>query len=240
MKALEYAEKTDSASVQGMVYGRLVMEYVQKEDPKSAEKYFEKLMKLPPQSLLSGWVGLSLVKAFYFASKKDWQESMLHFKEHFEFIKTWRGSSGLGSPAVEAGAKSAYAWALSKQGLEEEAAATVQEASKLLTNAQKRFEHANVHTSLMASTRVTVGQPFDVRLDLVNVSRGSASLMNIQDMLPQEFQVTATQPEILRDGSSVRLKESKLEPFTVKTVKLTLQATKPGTFNLKPTGSLPR
>jgi tetratricopeptide (TPR) repeat protein/KaiC/GvpD/RAD55 family RecA-like ATPase len=234
LKALEYVEKTDSASVKGMVYGRLVIEYVRKEDPKSAEKYFEKLMKLPPQSLQSGWVQLSMVKAFYFAGKKDWQESMRHFKEHFDFIKTWRGSSGLGSPVVEATAKFDYAWALSKQGMVEEAAATVQEATKILEDAQKRFKHANVHLSLMAFTRVSVGQPFDVRLDLVNVSRGNGLLVNIQNMLPQEFQITATQPEIVRVDSSVQLKENKLEPFTVKTIKLTLQATKPGTFNLKP------
>jgi predicted ATPase/KaiC/GvpD/RAD55 family RecA-like ATPase len=234
LKALEYAEKTDSASIRGMVYGRLVIEYAKKEDQESAQKYFEKLMKLPPQSLLSGWAQLSAVKAFYFASKKNWPESMRHFKEGYEFIKTWRGSSGLGSPTIEAGAKFSYAWALSKQGLKEEAAATVQEASSILANAQKRFEHANVYASLMAFTRVSVGQPFDVRLDMVNISRGSASLASIQDMLPPEFEVTASQPEILRDGSSVQLKESRLTPFTVKTVKLTLEATKAGTFDLNP------
>jgi len=234
LKALEYAEKTDSASVQGMVYGRLVIEYVKKEDPESAEKYFEKLMRLPPQSLLSGFTLLSLVKAFYFASKKNWQESMRQVKENFDFIKTMRGSSGAGNPVVESLAKFAYAWILSKQGLEEEATATMQEASEILANAQKRFEHANVQTSLMALSRVSVGQPFDVRLDLVNVSRSSASLVNIQDMLPPEFQVTAAQPEILRDNASIQLKENKLEPFTVKTIKLTLQATKAGTFDLNP------
>ncbi len=234
LKALEYAEKTDSASVKGMVYGRLVIEYVKKEDPESAEKYFEKLMKLPPQSLLSGFTLLSLVKAFYFASKKNWQESMRHVKENFDFIETMRGSSGAGNPVVEALAKFGYAWVLSKQGLEEEATATMQEASEILANAQKRFEHANVQTSLMALSRVSVGQPFDVRLDLVNVSRSSASLANIQDLLPKEFQVTASQPEILKDGDLVRLKESKLEPFTVKTIKLTLQATQAGTFSLNP------
>jgi KaiC/GvpD/RAD55 family RecA-like ATPase len=79
-----------------------------------------------------------------------------------------------------------------------------------------------------------VGQPFEVRLDLVNISRTSASLVNIQDILPQEFQITASQPEILREGSSVQLKESKLEPFTVKTIKLTCQPAKPGTFTLNP------
>ncbi len=217
LKALEYAEKTDSASVQGMVYGRLVIEYAKKEDPESADKYFEKLIKLPPQSLLSGFTQLSMVKAFYFASKKNWQESMQHFKKHLELIKTFRSSSGLLSPLVEAGSKSAHAWVLSKQGCEQEAAAEMQEATKILANAQKQFEHPRVHTSLMAFTRVIVRQPFEVRLDLVNVSRGSVSLVNIQDILPQEFQVTASEPEILRDGSSVRLKDSKLEPFTVKT-----------------------
>jgi KaiC/GvpD/RAD55 family RecA-like ATPase len=234
LKALEFAEKTDSASSQGTACARLVIEYAKEEDPKSAEKYFEMLMKLPPQSLQSGFTQLSMVKAFYFASKKNWQESMLYFKEHLEFIKKWSGANGKLSPRLEAEAKRAYAWALAKQGQNEEAAAMAQEATKIIENAQKRFEHANVHTNLLAFPRVTVGQSFDVRIDLVNVSRGSASLANIQDILPQEFQVIASQPEILKDGSMVRLKESELEPFTVKTIKLTVQATMAGTFDLNP------
>jgi len=234
LKALEYAEKTDSASVRGMVYGRLVIEYVKKEDPESAEKYFEKLMTLPPKSLQSGFAQLSMVKGFYFASKKNWQESMRHFKEQYEFAKTWQGSSGKLSPFIQAEVKRAYAWALSKQGLVEEAAATEEETSKILADAQKRFEHANVQTSLMANIRITVGQPFEVRLDLVNVSRSNASITGIQDMLPKEFQVTASQPEILRDGSSIQLKENKLNPLTVRTIKLTLKATKTGTYELNP------
>ena len=40
LKALEYAEKTDSASIRGMVYGRLVIEYVKKEDPEVSGKVF--------------------------------------------------------------------------------------------------------------------------------------------------------------------------------------------------------
>ncbi len=234
LKALEYAEKTDSALLLGMVYGRLAIEYVKKEDPKSAEKYFEKLMKLPPQTLQSGFAQLPMVKAFYFANKKNWQESAQCFKEFLEFIKTWQNSSVQSSPLIESEAKHAYAWILAKQGLEEEAAAMVQEADKILADTQKRFEHANVHASLIAFARVTVGQPFEVRLDLVNVSRSNASITGIQDMLPKEFQVTASQPEIFRDGSSIQLKENKLEPLTVKTIKLTLKATKTGTFELNP------
>jgi KaiC/GvpD/RAD55 family RecA-like ATPase len=86
----------------------------------------------------------------------------------------------------------------------------------------------------MAPSHATVGQAFEVRVDLVNVSRRCAFLANIQDLLPKEFQVTASQPEVLRDGSSIQLKENKLEPFAVKTIKLTLQATKAGTFGLNP------
>jgi len=234
LKALEYADKTDSASVKGMVYGRLVIEYVMKDDIESAEKYFEKLMKLPPQSLQSGWVQLYTVKAFYFAGKKDWQESMRHFREHFELIQSWRGSSGLASPTVEAGAKSSYAWALFRQGRKEEAASLMQEANRIRTNAEKRFEHANVYTNLMICARVTVGQLVELRLDLVNVSRGVASLSNIQGMLPMEFEVVASQPGIVRNGSSVQLKDNGLYPFTVRTIKLTLKATKTGNFSVNP------
>jgi tetratricopeptide (TPR) repeat protein/KaiC/GvpD/RAD55 family RecA-like ATPase len=234
LKALEYAEKTDSALVKGMVYGRLVEAYVRRENSKLAEKYFQKLMKLPPKALLSGWVNLTRVKSFYFAGKKDWQESMRYFKENLDSVKTLRGPEGKGSPLVEGGPKMAYSWALARQGKEKEASTAMQEALKIFADAQQRFEHVNVYASFMTPIQVSVGQTFEARLDLVNASRGNGLLVEINNMLPEELQVTAIQPECTINGSSVQLKENKLEPFTIKTIKLTLRATKTGTSNLNP------
>ena len=234
LKAVEYAEKTDSAFLQGFAYSRTTLAYLELGDEKSAEKYYEKLIRLPEQALQSGWVAMALTKTLYYVAKRDKGMAMKYFNEHLDLVKSWRGPSGQSSPIVEALLKVAYSKILSLEGKDEEAANALQEVAKIQEGAQKRFEHVNLHASFMAPSHATVSQAFEVRADLINVSRGSASLANIQDLLPKEFQVSASEPEILRDGSSIQLKENKLEPFTVKTIRLTLQATKVGTFGLNP------
>ena len=233
-KAVEFAEKTDSAFLRGFAYSRIVVSAIDHEDFKLGEKYYEKLMDLPSQALQSGWVALAQTKAYYYAAKGDKEMAMKCFNEHLDLVKSWRGPSGQSAAIVEVGTKVAYSKFLLLEGKDEEAASVLRDADKIRTDTQKRFEHVNLYASFMAPRQAAVGQVFDVRFDFVNVSRRSAFLANIQDVLPKEFQVAASQPEILRDGSSIHLKENKLEPFTVETIKLTLQTTKVGTFDLSP------
>lgn len=234
LKAVEYAEKTDSAFLQGFAYSRTAMTCFDHGDVKSAEKYYEKLNRLPSQALQSGWVGLALTKTYYYVAKGEKEMAMKSFNEHLDLVKSWRGPSGQSNAAVEAVLKVTYSKILSLEGKNEEAASALREVAKIREDAQKRFEHVNLYASFMAKSQVTVGQPFDVRVDLVNVSRSAGSLVNIQNMIPRGFRVAASPPECVISGSAVQLKDNQLGPFSVKTIKLTLEAGEAGTFDLNP------
>ncbi len=123
---------------------------------------------------------------------------------------------------------------MSRQGRFEEAKAQLEQAQQLVDSEHKKFSHVNVVASLMTLTRPTIGQTFNLRLDLVNVSRSHGSIVRVEDLLIPELKIVDFPAEcIMRDGF-VEFKENKIKPFEVKTIKLTLQATKPGVFYLNP------
>ena len=227
LKAVEYAERSDSGSSRASAYAHTIADYARLEDPESAEKYVDKLMKLP-QTFLSRESFAVLALAAYYVAKGDWQKGIKYAEEYSEVSKS------LPSALVDAGRKNWQSRFLTKQGRMKEATEAMAAAEKIFEDAQKRFEHVNIQTSLMAPARVTVGQTFGLRLDLVNVSRSQGSLVSILNILPHQMQVVASHPEYIIQDDSIQLKESSLEPFAVKTIKLTLQATKTSTFSLSP------
>ena len=220
LKALEYSGKTDSERWLGAIYADLTRQYAKLGDLTNAEEYFKRLMKLPPQILSHRPAHFALTKAVFFATKNQWEESNKYFKEELEWLKTH-------PPATEeALIRVNFAWALDMQGRAEEARMQSEEVQQLFDKAEKKFEHANLHANLMARTKVGVGQTFDARLDIVNVSTNSGTIVRVEELLPPEFKV-------LQSGI-MGMKERKIGPFQVETVKLTLQATEAGVFTLNP------
>ncbi len=228
LKALNYAERTDSDWAKGMVYSNLVNYYTILGDIAQAGEYFGKLMKLPPDVLLNPNLNTPLATAIFFAGKNQWEESMRVFHAIFESFKKFP------VPGVEAIDRLSYAWALGRQGRTEEAKKQVEEAQKFYCSIEKRFEHVNIQANLMVPAKVVDDQIFEVRLDLVNVSRGHGSLVRVEGITPRELKVVAMSKGcIMRDGS-IELKDTRLEPFGVTTVKLSLQSKKFGVFKFNP------
>jgi tetratricopeptide (TPR) repeat protein len=98
----------------------------------------------------------------------------------------------------------------------------------------ERFEHADIQTNLKASEEVTVEDEVEVRLDLVNVAKESGLLVRVDDLVPPNFKVIAPPSQYNIGDGSIDMKGRKLEPLKVETVKLRLQATETGVFNLSP------
>jgi hypothetical protein len=82
---------------------------------------------------------------------------------------------------------------------------------------------------------VEVGQIFEARLCIVNVSRGNGLLVRVENDLHPEFKVVNLPQEGNNQPEFFDVKEVKLEPFQVMTLKVKLEATKTGVFdfNLK-------
>jgi tetratricopeptide (TPR) repeat protein/KaiC/GvpD/RAD55 family RecA-like ATPase len=229
LKALELSKKTDSLAAIGMVYSNLSRVYVRLGDLKHAEEYFKKLMELPPEVLLNPYVQGVLAKAVFFAEKGQWKESNQCFKEIFE------GFKASPNPGMERITKLYFAWALERQGRVEEAKVQLEEVQKAIREAEERFAHVSLQASLMVRREVRVGEEFEMRLDLVNVSRKPCLLVKAEAVIPSEgFKVTAMLPYFSLQNGSIEMKNREIGAFQVVTVKVTLQAVKAGTFKLNP------
>ena len=104
----------------------------------------------------------------YLAAKGQWEKSNELFKKQFELNRRL-------SPGAEVMTKVHYAWALEKQGRLEEAKKMREEAKAKWEELEKRFEHVNLHTSIVAPVNVVTGQEFETRLDVANPSRGKSA-----------------------------------------------------------------
>ena len=225
LKALEASKKTDNFIAPGIVYANLCREYVRLGDLEQAEEYFEKLIKLPPEVQKNILTKGELTKAVFFAGKGRWKESNQLFKDHIGCAKL---DQVLGD---EVRGRLFYAWALEREGRFEEAKAQLEGVQKLYRDTEEMFAHVSLQASLMVPKKVNVGQIFEARLCIVNVSRGQGLLVRVENDLHPEFRVRNLPQEHTTKNEFFDEKERKLEPFQVTTLKVKLEATKTGVFN---------
>jgi tetratricopeptide (TPR) repeat protein len=229
LKALEASKKTENFIAPGIVYANLCREYARLGDMKNAEEYFEKLIKLPPEVQKNILTKGELAKAVFFAGKGQWKESNQFFKDHIESFKVdqVRGDEVRG--------RLFYAWALERQGRLEEAKVQLEYVQKLYRDTEEMFAHVSLQANLMVPKKVEVGQIFEARLCIVNVSRGHGLLVRVENDLHPEFRVRNLPQEYTNKNEFFDEKERKLEPFQVTTLKVKLEGTKTGVFdfNLK-------
>jgi tetratricopeptide (TPR) repeat protein/KaiC/GvpD/RAD55 family RecA-like ATPase len=230
LKALEYCEKTDARFLGG-VYEFLTDESVVTGDAAGREEYFTKLMSLP-QNLLSSprtQVLLERTKAFYFAGINQFDEAEKCYRNYLAILKKF-----MPSPGMEVDAMLCYSWILNKQGRETEAKAVSEQAQVLSESAQQKFAHVSIHAGLVTFTHPKIDETFEIRLDLVNVSRRQGSIVRVENLLVPGFRVVDVSPNCFVNNGYVEFKDNSIEPFEVKTIKLKVAGVKPGSFNLYP------
>ncbi len=228
LKALDYSEKTESHWAKGMAYANLTILYTLMDDLNQAGQYFDKLNKLPPEVYLNAMVNAPIAAAVFLAGKNQMEKANQVFNSIFSLFKANP------NPGLEASAKMSYAWALGKQERYEEAKKQVIEALAFQQEIAKKFEHAKVMASLMTPTKVATNQIFDVRLDLINVSKAQGALTSIEHIVLQEFKIISMSKDCFIQDNSIKFKENYLKPFEVSTVKLSVQALKAGAYEFDP------
>jgi tetratricopeptide (TPR) repeat protein/KaiC/GvpD/RAD55 family RecA-like ATPase len=230
LKAVEYAKKTDAYYMQGVELAALTRLYSKLGDLKRADEYFDRIKKLPPEVLSTAAVGLTapVSKGVYFAAKGQWEESNQSFEKSLDDLKITKAIN------LETVVREEYAWSLESQDRVEEARVQRERAQRVLEQVEERFGHANVQLSLMVPRKVQLGEEFEMRLDLVNVGRKPALLVEIKNMLLDDLEVSSSPPWCRIQDGAVKMKNKELGPFQVNTAKLTLKSLKAGTFTLNP------
>jgi predicted ATPase len=232
VQALELSDKSDSSLYLGLIYETLVMQCTFAGNLAEAEEYFKKLTNLP-QSILSNIFSLvcfNLASAVFLAGKNQFEQSETFFKKHFNFL-----ANSYQSPNSEAGARQAYAWALANQGKMSKAKSELELTQTLVEKTRKRFEHFNLEASLMTYTHPKINQVFEIRLDLVNISKSSGIITRIEKLLIPEIEIVHITSNCFMTCGNVQFKEQTIAPFQVKTIKLSVKISKAGTYPLKPT-----
>jgi tetratricopeptide (TPR) repeat protein len=229
LKALEVSNKTDALVAHGVIFCNLVIQYARLGNLKRAEEYSQKLVKLPPEIRSHYFVRELVAKAALLASKNQWKESNKYFTEFLEQLE-----SSPGSYWDKFYTRQLYAWSLERQERYEEARVQLEESRKIRQETEERFEHVNVQANLMAPICIGVNQPFNMRLDIVNVSRKQNDIVRIENVIPTEFEVLNSSPENSMRNAVIELQGNSVKPFSVKSIKLTLQTAMEGTFRLRP------
>ena len=99
----------------------------------------------------------------------------------------------------------------------------------------ERFEHADVQASLSISSKeINVGEDLGLEIELVNAGKGPASLIKVEEIIPEDFMLRE-KPEMCRvEGRCVNMREKRLGPLKTEDVKLVLRPRSKGTFTLRP------
>ena len=209
----------------GMAYSNLTIDYTVLGEVSNAEKYFEKLMSLPPACLQNPMVSTQLSKAMLLAGKKQWAPCLQIFDGMFARLK-----SGT-NPGFEAIVRSCYGWVLLKQRHPLKALAQIRQAQKFYKNMAQKFAQVNLQTSIVVPKKVATEGNFEARLDLINISRSKAILVRIENQSLSEVSIESVSPEYAIRNSSVEL-DKLVEPFSVTTVKLFFKAKKASPLNI--------
>ena len=234
-KALEYSSKTDTESPEPHIFAALARQYARIGDLKKANQYFDYLMKTPTEILSipinAPWVALA--EAVLFAAKSQWKEADESFQKAFEMSKKgmWQYLNLESSPIF----RKTYAWALKLQGRIDEAEVQSKQIQEAEAKAVERFAHADLLADLIMKKRIMIYEENEWRLDLVNVGRGSVSIIKINELVPpNEFKVIAFPSYCRLQNGVLEMSGREISAFQVETVKLNVKALKLGVYSLDP------
>ena len=231
LKAMEYAEKTNAYFTQDSCYGNLVREYALLGEIEHAEEYAKKIDNLSNRESSTTSIDESMSKAYLLSAKGQYDEANKIFDK---FLESFNKNKGL---SFRGGFLKGYAWALAKQGRNEEAKALLEEFRKTWVSkiaGSKRLEHTNVLAYFMARRETGIGEELSIRLDIINAGKNYARLIRVEGLIPPEFKATVVPSCCSVQNGSVAMNEKELKTFTVETLKLSLEAAKAGVFTLSP------
>ena len=232
LKALEYSEKTDAKLYTGAMYQALIMAYALLEDHANVDKYFAKFSSMPKHIMSNGVTQIYLGPAMgtYFAAKADFEKSNQYFSQSLVVAQSFYPN-----PFFEVLTRRLFAWALDKQGRAQEAKQQTEKAQGVITHIREEFGPVNIQSRLITLAKPEVNQTFDIRIDFVNASSNQGSIVQIENLLFPGLEIQSVSKNCSLEGDHITFKDNKIDAFSVKTLKITAQATKVGEFNLTPT-----
>ncbi|TRO52735.1 hypothetical protein E2P63_03130, partial [Candidatus Bathyarchaeota archaeon] len=233
LKALEYSRKTNIESQEPRIFAQLARQYARIGDLKKANQYFDLLMKIPPKILSypnnALWVAIS--EAVLFAARGQWEEAYQSFQKAFELSR-----KGMFQHInMESIFRKIYIWALELRERTKEAEIERKWIRERTEKIVQMFAHVDLQADLIMKKRINVDEENEFRLDLVNIGKGSCSIIKIKDLISSnEFKVITFPSYCCLQKNDLEMKGTEICTFQVKTIKLTVKAANPGLYTLNP------
>jgi tetratricopeptide (TPR) repeat protein len=225
LQGLKAAEKTDALYAKSLCYANLVREYAKLGQLELAEEYCKMLENLLDadaaiKSNVNSIAQAQLSKAVLLLSEHRWKEA----SESFEKCLTPNSFDG----------RAGYALALKKQGRTEEARLQLQKAKQLRRRIALPFEKSNIRAHLLASRNTTINEEIPFRLDIVNIGKQDAKIVEVKDLIPFSCNVLSLPAYATLDEGSIRLCEKEIDGLSTSTLKLVLIPMELGVFRVSP------
>jgi len=97
-----------------------------------------------------------------------------------------------------------------------------------------KFEHADIQAYLSVPGEATLGEEFEIRIDLANIAKESGLLVRIDELVPAAFEVAREPAPCVMEGTSLNTRGKQLLPHRVESLTIALRATQTGNFQLRP------
>jgi len=98
----------------------------------------------------------------------------------------------------------------------------------------EKFEHAHLQASVAVPNEVTVGETFEVRLDITNAAKKLAVLIRIESFVPSNFNIIEIAPKYMLEEGSLNLKGKRLESQKVESIRIRATTSDSGIIHLSP------
>ena len=226
LEALENSRKADSKLLLTRIYANLTRQYVKQNNVLLAEEYFGKLTNIVSSNSkgISAFI-YALAQAALFVGKNQVSQSIKIFDQYLPM------SQKAPNPALQILPLTEYAWILNKAGQIQEEKKIRQSITKLTKDSEQIFKNGKIQTYILAINKVHTKKPFNARIEIVNTSRAKCSILDLQILLPSNIEVL----DFSNNGPGkhlINFKQEILEPFSVKVLTQSLQATIEGKFKL--------
>jgi len=236
-KGLEFLEKTDGTRRQDRIFADIARQYAKLGSLSHAEEYIRKSTSqalvtqdfVDPQGLLNKRDSIRS-QGVVLAASNQWNEAYHYLDEALEIAKIAPMYPMFSQVVV----RMDYVWILNKQGKTKEAQAHLSEIQRLYDEVDREFAHVYIAANLLAPKNVVAGEEFEMRLDLINISRKISRITKIQEFAPLEFKIVSLLAGYAVENGVVDMQEERIGSFEVKTIKLRLKALKPGVFSVSP------
>jgi len=228
LKALEFASKAGSQWTLAIAYSNFILLYSMLEDLELAEKYYSLLTEMPKEVVSNTFVRIGACKTVLSLAKKQYHQAAVLMQESLSTLE-----KGI-NPSQKVAVYRNYAQALQKLGMLNEAEEQLIKAQKLERRVKRAFEHSNIYPFFLAPKKVDLNQKFKIRLDLFNVSKREANMIDLQGLTPKGLKILRMPESCSLENDYIVVCPKTLQPFTGTTIAIEFQGEKAGLFTFSP------